>query len=202
MEAQQLAIFLYVARHTTTLSDGITMEEIGGALDLAQSTVSRNVLKLSERTGINRYTKERDIGLGLLETRIDPNELRRKVVSVTARGQAIHDAMVDYVKPVQSIEDDFETVIYKGVPKRVKSGKGQFRTEFKMNVKELEESLALRRTQSDLEESHKRFLETIARIEGALKVQKKRYADKDFRLATVERAIKRVSETQGSRKRK
>ena len=56
MEMQQFAVFLYVGRHSMP-NRGVTMQEIAKALNLPQSTTSRNVLRLSEQAGINRYTK-------------------------------------------------------------------------------------------------------------------------------------------------
>ena len=45
MEMQQFAVFLYVGRHSMP-NRGVTMQEIGEALNLPQSTTSRNVLRL------------------------------------------------------------------------------------------------------------------------------------------------------------
>ena len=97
MEMQQFAVFLYVGRHSMP-NRGVTMQEIGEALNLPQSTTSRNVLRLSEYAGIDRYTKKRNAGLGLLTTEEDPNELRRKVVFLSKSGAKIYDELMRYAK--------------------------------------------------------------------------------------------------------
>ena len=98
MEMQQFAVFLYVRVDTGMPNRGVTMQEIGEALNLPQSTTSRNVLRLSEYAGINRYTKQRNVGLGLLTTEEDPNELRRKVVFLSKSGAKIYDELMRYTK--------------------------------------------------------------------------------------------------------
>ena len=96
MEMQQFAVFLYVGRHSMP-GKGVTMNDIARALGLPQSTTSRNVLRLSETAGVNRYTGKRDTGLGLLTTEEDPSELRRKVVFLTKTGAKIYDELARYV---------------------------------------------------------------------------------------------------------
>ena len=59
MEMQQFAVFLYVGRHSMP-GKGVTMNDIARDLGLPQSTTSRNVLRLSEIAGVNRYTGKRD----------------------------------------------------------------------------------------------------------------------------------------------
>ena len=95
MEMQQFAVFLYVGRHSLP-NKGVTMSDIAKDLNLPQSTTSRNVLRLSEQAGVNRYTKERDAGLGLLVTEEDPQELRRKVVFLSKTGAKIYDELMRY----------------------------------------------------------------------------------------------------------
>jgi DNA-binding MarR family transcriptional regulator len=114
MEAQTLAILLYVARRTETGSGhaGITMEEIATELGIAQSSCSRNVTKLSdnilnpprevlERAANKRRppTKEElkpKFGLGLLATEDDPYERRRKIVYLTPMGHRFVNKLMDY----------------------------------------------------------------------------------------------------------
>ena len=96
MEMLTFHVFLYVARHSSP-TEGVTMEQIAQDLGLPQSTTSRNVLRLSDFAGINRYTKRRDAGLGFVHTKEDPTELRRKVVFLTSRGQKIHDELMNYI---------------------------------------------------------------------------------------------------------
>ena len=52
MEAQSLAVFLYVARRTGGNdfgNTGVTMDDIATDLGIAQASVSRNVMKLSDK---------------------------------------------------------------------------------------------------------------------------------------------------------
>ena len=90
MESQAIAVFFIVRLREGT--DGVSMQSIAKELDLAQSSVSRNVFKLSV---INRH---RDKGVGLLESYEDPTERRRKLVKTTAKGKRVWDTLADLVK--------------------------------------------------------------------------------------------------------
>ena len=116
MEAQSLAVFLYVARRTGGNDfgrTGVTMDDIGTDLGIAQASVSRNVMKLSDqlinnprdvleraanrrRPPSKRALKAR-FGLGLLTTEDDPMERRRKIVFLTPKGARVADKLMDYV---------------------------------------------------------------------------------------------------------
>ena len=72
--------------------DGISMQDISEKLDLAQSTVSRNVFKLSFT---NRH---RERGIDLLEAFEDPMERRRKLVKLTAKGKRVYETLAELVK--------------------------------------------------------------------------------------------------------
>ena len=116
MEAQSLAVFLYVARRTGGNdfgNTGVTMDDIAIDLGIAQASVSRNVMKLSDtlinnpkdvldraaarrRPPSKRALKAR-FGLGLLSTEDDPMERRRKIVFLTPKGARVADKLMDYV---------------------------------------------------------------------------------------------------------
>lgn len=90
IEAHAVAVFFFVAMKDNR--DGIAMQTIGEELDIAQSSVSRNVYKLGD---INRHKKT---GIGLLEAFEDPMERRRKLVRLTAKGKRVHNTLLEWVK--------------------------------------------------------------------------------------------------------
>ena len=90
LESQAIAVFFTVC--LTDSADGVSMQDIAKRLDLAQSSVSRNVFKLSS---VNRH---RAIGIGLLESFEDPMERRRKLVKTTAKGKRVWSTLCDLVK--------------------------------------------------------------------------------------------------------
>lgn len=110
MEMQTLAIFLYVARHNR--QGGITMDEIATEIGIAQSSISRGVIKLSDglvnppraildKAADKRRPPSRDrlrprFGLGLLTTMDDPAYRRQKLVFLTAQGERIANKLMDY----------------------------------------------------------------------------------------------------------
>ena len=75
--------FLYVCIH-----DGTPMKDIADALGVAQSTMSRNIANLGE---ISRHHTP---GLRFVRAVEDPNERRRKVVRLTARGRQLRDRLL------------------------------------------------------------------------------------------------------------
>ncbi len=89
IEAQAIAVFFFVCIHGG--NDGVAMQTISEELDIAQSSVSRNVYKLAD---INRHKKN---GIGVLESIKDPMERRRKLVRLTAKGKRIHKTLTDLV---------------------------------------------------------------------------------------------------------
>ena len=89
MEAQAMAVFLFVAIHGCR--DGVAMQVISKDLNISQSSVSRNAYKLGD---INRHKKN---GVGLLETFEDPMERRRKLVRLTAKGKRVHNTLIDFI---------------------------------------------------------------------------------------------------------
>ena len=92
--------------------DGITMDEIATEIGIAQSSISRGVLKLSDgilnpaRDTLEKAAKKRvaptreqlkpKYGIGLLYTQDDPTERRRKVVFLTPMGERIAHQLADY----------------------------------------------------------------------------------------------------------
>ena len=88
MESQTIAVFFYVCQYGAV--DGVSMKNISKELGLAQSTVSRNCYKLSDKI------KEKP-GIGLLQSFEDPTERRRKLVRLTPRGKRVHSTLSELV---------------------------------------------------------------------------------------------------------
>ena len=78
MPIQTAAAYLEVANR-----EGQTMSEIAKTLGLAQSSCSRNISALSKR---HRHGKA---GLDLVIATEDPDERRRKIVRLTAKGKRV-----------------------------------------------------------------------------------------------------------------
>ena len=85
-ELNTILIFLYICKQG---NKGVLSKELGKSIGLAQSTVSRNLLKLSEMKGKNRYTKQREEGWGLVKDCRDPYERRRNKWFLTSKGEAL-----------------------------------------------------------------------------------------------------------------
>jgi DNA-binding MarR family transcriptional regulator len=85
MQSQTIAIFLYIAIHNRGkfIETGVPMTIIASDLNLAQSSVSRNISILS------KWKWSRKEGLDLVETREDPMERRRKLVKLTPKGEKL-----------------------------------------------------------------------------------------------------------------
>lgn len=78
MQVQTVAVFLVVAS-----KPGVSMSEIAKEVDIAQSSVSRNVAALSKWHRLNKR------GHDLVYSTEDPSERRRKVVMLTHRGEQL-----------------------------------------------------------------------------------------------------------------
>lgn len=87
MQAQSIAVLLKVAKHPLP----IKMADIALELGLSQSTVSRNVAFLGE------WNRHREKGHGFLEAFEDPQERRRKLVKLTAKGARFLTSLSDLV---------------------------------------------------------------------------------------------------------
>jgi DNA-binding MarR family transcriptional regulator len=83
MPAQTIELFLQVA-----LRPGITMTELSQRLRISQSSVTRNVYKLSD------YSRPGLIGVGLLTIEQHPTSFRKKVLGLTERGRELLASIV------------------------------------------------------------------------------------------------------------
>tara|TARA_Y200000002_G_C22675619_1_gene661925 strand:+ start:490 stop:843 length:354 start_codon:yes stop_codon:yes gene_type:complete len=89
IQAQTIQTLLYVGMSPDR---DVPMQDMGRALGLSQASVSRNVSFYSK---INRH---RSKGQGLLGSREDPKERRRKVVYLTNKGAMFMSDLNDIVK--------------------------------------------------------------------------------------------------------
>ena len=88
MESQTIAVFFYVCQYGAV--DGVSMKNISRELSIAQSTVSRNCYKLSDKI-------KKGPGIGLLQSFEDPMERRRKLVRLTPRGKRVYRTLSELV---------------------------------------------------------------------------------------------------------
>ena len=86
IQAQTIQTFLYVAMSEKR---EIPMSELADALGLSQASVSRNVSFYSK---INRHRVK---GVGLLGSREDPKERRKKLVYLTNKGNMFFNNLED-----------------------------------------------------------------------------------------------------------
>ena len=82
IQSQTIAVFLYVGIHEG--NEGVPMTKIAKELNMAQSSVSRNVSLLS------KWSWSRKEGLNFVEALEDPMERRRKLVKLTNRGKKLY----------------------------------------------------------------------------------------------------------------
>lgn len=81
--------------HTLTLvalHEGASLTEIANLSGFKMSTISRNLLDLGSRN------RKREAGFGLVETNVDPMELRKKIVTLTPKGRGIVHQLLDVMK--------------------------------------------------------------------------------------------------------
>ena len=90
LESQTIAVFFAVCEHEG--KEGMSMQDLASLLHIAQSSISRNVYKLSQ---VNRH---RVTGLGLVESYEDPLERRRKLVTTTLKGRKLYTKLSSLVK--------------------------------------------------------------------------------------------------------
>jgi len=82
IQSQTIAVFLYVGINEG--EEGVPMTTIAKDLNMAQSSVSRNVSLLS------KWSWSRKEGLNFVEALEDPMERRRKLVKLTNRGNKLY----------------------------------------------------------------------------------------------------------------
>lgn len=82
MRLQMVATFMTVANE-----EGITMKELGARLGISQSSCSRNVAALAQQHWLNKP------GHDLLIATEDPDERRRKILKLTAKGRRVAEAI-------------------------------------------------------------------------------------------------------------
>ena len=84
MQAQTMRCFLRVA---LAPKEGVSMQQIIEDLDIAQSTLSRNIAMLS------KFNRHKVSGHGFVESFEDPMERRRKLVKLTSKGQKVANGL-------------------------------------------------------------------------------------------------------------
>lgn len=72
--------------------EGESVGEIARRAGFAVSTASRHILDLGE------FDRMKRPGYGLLETRIDPMELRRKTIHLTPKGRALLNQIINTMR--------------------------------------------------------------------------------------------------------
>tara|TARA_E500000331_G_scaffold357848_1_gene421262 strand:- start:1231 stop:1635 length:405 start_codon:yes stop_codon:yes gene_type:complete len=93
IQAQTMQLFVCVGMSN---KEEIPMTTLAPRLGLSQASVSRNVSFFMKE---NRYKEK---GLGLLETREDPMERRKKLVKLTNKGKMFYDQIEDALKVSKS----------------------------------------------------------------------------------------------------
>lgn len=83
MPVGEISIFL-----TTALNEGSSLKELAELSDMRLSTASRYLLNLSDKT------RKGDAGYHLLSRESDPDELRRNMYSLTAKGRKVVEKLV------------------------------------------------------------------------------------------------------------
>jgi DNA-binding MarR family transcriptional regulator len=78
MPVGEVYMFLLAA-----LNEGASITELAEKADMKMSTASRYLLDLSDKR------RAGDPGFGLLRSELDPNELRRKVITLTPKGRDV-----------------------------------------------------------------------------------------------------------------
>jgi DNA-binding MarR family transcriptional regulator len=84
MPVAELQMFLLVA-----LNEGASLSELCEEADMKKSTASRYLLDLSDKT------RAGDPGYGLVTREVDPQELRKNMYSLTAKGRNLIKAMIE-----------------------------------------------------------------------------------------------------------
>lgn len=87
IQSQTIHLLLEVA-----IQPDITMSELIRKTNLSQASCSHNVSLLSNRDRDNKP------GLGLVESREDPAERRRRIVKLTQKGQELMASLADLIR--------------------------------------------------------------------------------------------------------
>lgn len=82
MPISEAQMFIAVA-----LNEGASLTELSEALDLKKSSASRYLLNLSDRT------RAGENGYGVVSRETDPQELRKNMYALTAKGRSILNSM-------------------------------------------------------------------------------------------------------------
>jgi DNA-binding MarR family transcriptional regulator len=88
MPLGRLEAFILVVLH-----EGKSLKDLCQISGQPQSTLSRHLLDLGE------HTRRRERGLGLVEWRIDPYELRRKQYLLTPKGRELLGRLLEILEP-------------------------------------------------------------------------------------------------------
>lgn len=83
------------AAHTLLLvatNPGSSVSELSNISGYKLTTISRNLLDLGARN------RKKEPGLGLVFAEVDPNELRKKLVSLTPKGKALMGTLLNIMK--------------------------------------------------------------------------------------------------------
>lgn len=91
MPVQTVLTFLYTAR-LSGKSDGVSIKDIGTALEVSSAAASRNVSKLTEH-GVKSQG-----GHGLLKTAEDPMFRVRKRIELTPKGKRVLETILETIE--------------------------------------------------------------------------------------------------------
>ena len=208
MEAQALSIFLFVARHEYMDNRGLLMEFIAKQLGLSQSSVSRNVLKLSdnilnpardvlEKAAMRRRPPRKSelkakFGLGLLQTEDDPYERRRKIVRLTPKGKRLAGTLMQMVVASRPIADDERARIVRELKKQKYENVRMF---------EMQERQAAMNMQM-LKEMEQKLNKELDGLKEQLKIREERNANFIPYSKILQAQEKEIKKSAGAKKKK
>jgi DNA-binding MarR family transcriptional regulator len=89
MSIRQAALFVKIAK-----KEGINHAELTETLNIPQTSVSRNVLRMARRVPHDKDGSTEITGLDLIENRQDIHTPKKHAVHLTERGQALRDRLV------------------------------------------------------------------------------------------------------------
>lgn len=91
MPVQTVLSFLYTAA-LTDKPEGVSIKDIGAALEVSSAAASRNVSKLTE------FGVKSQGGHGLLETQEDPMFRVRKRIALTPKGKRVLSTLLEIIQ--------------------------------------------------------------------------------------------------------